>query len=138
MGAAAKGMTLMRDYQRHKNNKYILPRAVWHKTLWEIRDYYRMTEEADSLLTASPSSDGTGRKGSVGDPTFAKASKRERLLKRIDAIDDAKASVPAEYRKGVWENVMYGTRYPDDAHRNTYSYWKSRFVHKVAERLGFI
>ena len=131
-------MTLMRDYQRHKNNKYILPRAVWHKTLWEIRDYYRMTEEADNLLTASPSSDGTGRKGSVGDPTFTKASKRERLLRRIDAIDDAKASVPAEYRKGVWENVMYGTRYPDDAHRNTYSYWKSRFVHKVAERLGFI
>lgn len=129
-------MTLMRDYQRHKNNKYILPRAVWHKTLWEIRDYYRMTEEAENLLVASPSSDGTGRKGSIGDPTFAKASKRERLLRRIDVIDEAKATIPDEYRKGVWDSVMYGTRYPDDADRTTYARWKSRFVYTVAVKLG--
>lgn len=130
-------MNNMRDYQRHKNNKYILPRAVWHKTLWEIRDYYRMTEEADSLLTASPPSDGTGRKGSIGDPTFAKASKRERLLRHIDVIDEAKATIPDEYRKGVWDSVMYGTRYPDDADRRTYGRWKSRFVFAVAVKLGY-
>ena len=127
----------MRDYQRKKNNTYILPRAVWNQTIWAIRDYYRLKEEADSIITSSPSSDGSGSHSGPGDPTYAKAVKRERLMKRVDIIDQSLARIPQEYRKGVWENVMYGSRFPDDAHRVTYSRHKSRFVYIVAEKMGF-
>lgn len=35
----------MRDYQRRKNNKYYLPKSVYHRTLWVIRDYERMKKK---------------------------------------------------------------------------------------------
>ena len=127
----------MMDYQRQKNNKYILPRAVWNQTIWAIRDYYRLKEEADSIILSSPSPDGAPGKAGPGDPTYAKAVKRERLVKRVDIIDQSLTKIPQEYRKGVWNNVMYGSRYPADAHRNTYSMWKSRYVFTVAKKMGF-
>jgi len=128
----------MRDYQRQKNNKYILPRAVYHKTLWQIRDYYRLKEEADGILyESSLLSDGMPRGTAIGDPVHSKAVRREETLHIIKVIEEEKAKIPEEYQKGVWDSIQYGSRYPDDAHRNTYSRWKSVFAYSVAKRLGF-
>ena len=129
----------MRDYQRLKNNKYILPRAVYHKTLWQIRDYYRLKEEAEGIIHESPSaSDGMPKGTSTSDPVYSKAARREKALHIIRVIDEEKEKIPEEYRRGVWDSIQYGSRYPDDAHRVTYSKWKSRFVCRVAERLNYI
>ena len=38
-----------------------------------IRDYYRLKEEADSIILSSPSPDGAPGKAGPGDPTYAKA-----------------------------------------------------------------
>lgn len=128
----------MRDYQRTKT-KYILPHAVYHKTLWQIRDYYRLKEEADDILHETPSLLGNSVHGSEpGDPVFSKAARRENYLRIIQVIDSEKAKIPREYQKGVWDSIMYGTRFPDDAHRNTYGRWKSFYVYHVAHALGFI
>ena len=40
------------DYQR-KKTKYSLPTAVYHQTLWQIRDYYRLRELRDEILGSS-------------------------------------------------------------------------------------
>ena len=129
----------MRDYQRKKNNKYILPHAVYHKTLWQIRDYYRLKEEAEDILLETPSLlDSAVHSSDPGDPTYSKASRREGFLRIIQVIDTEKAKIPQEYQKGVWDSVMYGTRYPDDADRHTYGRHKARFVYGVAVSLGFI
>ena len=45
---------MSRDYQRKRNNKYILPYAAYHQTVWQIRDYYRLKEEAQAILDESP------------------------------------------------------------------------------------
>ena len=69
----------MRDYQRTKG-KYILPREVYHQTIWIIRDYYRLKEEAEAILHESPGpSDGQphGMNG-ISDPNASKAIRRER------------------------------------------------------------
>ena len=128
----------MRDYQRLKNNKYILPRAVYHKTLWQIRDYYRLKEETDGILyESSQSSNGMPRGTAIGDPVYSKAVRREEALRIINAIEEAKATIPEEYQKGIWDSIQYGSRYPLNANRSTYGRWKSFFVYHVAEKLGY-
>lgn len=128
----------MRDYQRQKNNKFILPRAVYHKTLWQIRDYYRLKEEAEGILhESSQSSNGMPRGTAIGDPVYSKAVRREESLRIINAIEEAKATIPKEYQKGIWDSIQYGSRYPMNADRTTYGRWKSFFVYHVAEKLGY-
>lgn len=127
----------MRDYQRKKNNKYILPSAVYHQTIWTIRDYYRMKQEANDILTESSAEyDGMPHGKKTVDIVAKKAMKRESLLAKTTAIEAALADIPAEYQKPVWKNILYGTPYPAHADRSTYGRNKARFVAGVAERLG--
>lgn len=126
----------MRDYQRQKGNKYILPRTLYHQTLWQIRDYYRLKEMAESIMEESPPPpDGQPRGSGVSDQVANKASRREHALNIIGIIDKEKELIPEEYRKGVWDNVLYGTSYPRTADRSTYGRYKSRFVYNIAKNL---
>lgn len=126
------------DYQR-KKDKYILPTAVYHQTLWQIRDYYRLKELYDSVAEESPGpSDGMPRGRTVSDPTYMKAAKLEEIGRIILAIENARDMVPKEYRNGVWNSVMFREPFPIDAARGTYGRWKSRFVYGVAQALHLI
>lgn len=129
----------MRDYQRTKG-KYILPREVYHQTIWIIRDYPRMKEDADAILVESPGpSDGLPRgKGGTSDPNAGKAIRREELLAKIRVIDRELARIPREYRKAIWQSIMYRTPYPMDAERSTYGHIKSMFIYRVAAGLHLI
>lgn len=128
----------VREYQRLKNNKYILPRAVYNQTLWRIRDYYRLKETADDMITNSRVTDGMPRVSGISDHTSQAAEKRERYLKDITVIEEALKSIPEEYQKGVWNGIMFGEPYPLDADRTTYGRYKSKFIFKVAMRFGLI
>lgn len=127
---------LMRDYQRQKNNKYILPRAQYHRTLWLIRDYYRIVEEVKYIAESGPGvSDGMPKGNRTSDPTSDKAIRAGRMIDIINLIDDERSNMPEEYQRGVWENIMYGTAYPMDADRSTYGRVKSKFVYNIAKRM---
>jgi len=127
----------MRDYQRKKNNKYILPSAVYHQTIWTIRDYYRMKEEADAILTESSAAlDGMPHGNNTPDIVFRKAVRREKIITKITAIDTALSDIPDEYQKPIWKNILYGTPFPIYADRSTYGRNKAKFIANVAERLG--
>ena len=128
-----------RDYQR-KKGKYTLPREVYRQTLWQVRDYHRLKDLYEAVAEERPGpSDGMPRgKGGTSDPTFQKAVKLEHIGRVLAAIDEALALVPPEYRKGVWNSVLYDTPYPFDAGRATYGRWKSFFVYTIADKLNFI
>lgn len=129
----------MKDYQRKKCTKYILPRAAYHQTLWRIRDYYRLVEEADNLIESREiDNDGMPKGTSVSDKTFSTVVKRERFIAEVCNINDILKQIPAEYRKGVWNNIQFCQPYPMDADRATYGRYKSEFIYKVAERFGLI
>ena len=130
----------MRDYMRKYPEKYRLPREVYHQTIWRIRDYYRLKSEADAVLTESPAPpDGQpGAHGKNTDEVARKAERREKLMEQIWPIEEALRELPAEYRKGVWANVHWGTRFPNDAGRATYGRYKARFIFLVAEKSGLI
>ena len=127
-------------YQRQKNNKYILPTAVYNHTIWQIRDYKRLKLALTTIPQASPDPpDGMPTaQGFTGDPTFEKVAKMEDIRRVTDAIEHALQSIPKEYRKGVWENIQEQKRFPDDADRSTYGRHKSMFVFKVATKLNYI
>ena len=129
----------MRDYQRQKNNKYVLPSAVWHQAIWIIRDYYRLQSAASNVLCSTPNkNDVVVKKSGTSDEVLTKAIQREYALNKVRIIDNALLLIPKEYRSGIWDNVMLRAPFPNDADRTTYGRYKSIFVYKVAEGMGLI
>ena len=98
---------MSRDYQPHKNNPYILPRSLYLMTLAFIR----------------------------GNPTEHLGLRRMELSIAISAVEDALQSIPEEYRKGVYANIVLYQRYPDDAEPRTYRRYKAKFIYKVAKNM---
>lgn len=127
----------MRDYQR-KKTKYILPAAVYHRTLWTIRDYHRIKDELCLMVVVGGNKGEGPSSGATGDPTFNIAVKHGDYIDIINAIDNAKEVIPPEYINGIWNNILYSARYPKDSERSTYGHMKSRFIYEVAKNLHYI
>ena len=129
---------MTKDYQP-KKTKYILPQGIYMSTLWIIRDYYRMKESEEDAILSTPVHDGMPRGSGISDPTANKAMNlSDVIMMRIKAIEEAKHDIPEEYMHGVWNNIQYRMPYPMDASRQTYSQYKSKYIHGVAERLGLL
>ena len=128
----------MSNYQR-KRGKYVLPGTVYMKTIYQIRDYYRLKEKNQDTIDAGPDPGEVRVSGSrSGSTTERKAMQIYADSVIVDAIDKALSEIPKEYRKGVWQSVMYSEPYPLDGARSTYGLHKSRFVYKIATYLDFI
>lgn len=132
----------MRDYQRKRNNPYVLPWNLYREMLYAIRDYDRLVEEYNNRLEEgmSPESDSPsgGKTNRTGDPTGMKVVKLSEISRRILAIDKARMVIPEEYMNGIWNNIIKGTAYPRNADPRTYGTWKGRFVYEVARNLNRI
>ena len=126
----------MREYQTLKEKK-ILPKDIYMQTIWRIRGYYRMKENLQDSLDEQPDPRQPHVSGGVkGSPTETKAMKRENDRDMVAAIDKALATIPKEYRHGVWQKVMYNAPYPEDAATKTYSGYKTEFIIRAAKYLG--
>lgn len=122
----------MSDYQR--KSKYLLPTPVYHQILWQIRDYYRLKDMAEAILDERPGpGDGMPHGSPSANGVFIKATRRMELTRITDMIEKALAEIPKEYQKGVWNNILYRTAFPQDADRTTYARYKSRMIYQIAE-----
>ena len=129
---------MTKDYQP-KKTKYILPQGIYMSTLWIIRDYARMKESIEDAILTTPVHDGMPRGSGISDPTANKAmSLSDVIMMRIKAIEEAKKDIPEEYMHGVWNNIQYRMPFPQDAARQTYSQYKSKYIYGVADRLGLL
>lgn len=106
----------MRDYQPNKNNPYRLPRTLYKRMLDIVRDYERMVSEMQNSSGAILAE----------------------LNRECKAVEQAIMIVPEEYRKGIMDNICCGAPYPYVAHRNTYSYWRTRMLNAVAKNLNIM
>ncbi len=125
----------MRNYQRQKNNPYKLPHNLYMRMLYLVRDYDRLKAMRDDVHFSSPVNDGIPCSG-IGNPTEHKAIRLAFIGDECHAIESAFLEIPEEYRKGIKDNICYGTPYPYTAHRNTYSYWRVRLLHSLAKKTG--
>jgi len=107
----------MRNYQRKRNNPYRLPHNVYMQTLYIIRDRDRLQRELQHIR---------------------EAPEMEAVSERIRAIDEGIASVPEEYRQGVFRSIAYGDPYPITAGEATWRRWRSRMAYYVAKNLKLL
>lgn len=126
----------MRDYYLKNSD---MPEDLYRHTLWMIKGYDRMKEEYDNAIWDSPEPpDGQPRGGNTGDPTSREGMKRAELFRKLQAIEQAKISIPNDYREGVWNNVLYKVPYPEGAHRKTWWRYKVAFIKSVARNMYWI
>lgn len=124
----------MRNYQRKKNNPYKLPHNLYMRMLYLVRDYERIKSERSDILYNSPALDGQPHSG-LSNPTETKGIKLAMLDTECSAVEKALSNIPQEYRKGIMDNICYGSPYPYTAHRNTYSYWRTKLLNTIAKNL---
>lgn len=124
----------MRDYQPKKQNQYYLPHTLYRRVLALVRDYPRLVREREDMIYESPEGTGGGR-GGVGRPTENKALRIATMDDDIRAIERALEKLPREYRQGVLDNILFGTRQADLSYaaERTWQRWKSRFLWHVAK-----
>ena len=129
----------MRDYQRKKNNPYYLPKTLYRRVLAVIRDYDRQREEINDVLFGTADRDGIAVAGGMpGKPTENAAVRLAQYENDTEAVEQALVHIPEEYRKAVFDNIRYGERFPDTAHRSTWFRWKRKFVWCVAKKLKLV
>lgn len=128
----------MREYQRKRNNPYRLPHNLYMRALYMIRDYDRIKADRQDVFFASPASDGQPRGNSITSTTENKAVRLARLSEECEAVERALNHIPTEYRKGVFDNICYGSSYPSAADYSTYARWRQRFIYWVAAHMGQI
>ncbi|XYW67714.1 hypothetical protein ACS3UN_09985 [Oscillospiraceae bacterium LTW-04] len=126
----------MRDYQRQRRNPYLLPHNVYKQVLYMAKDYDRLRAEREDILCAMPIHDGMPRTTDPADQTYSKAERLSRIEDQIRAIERAVEKIPEEYRRGVWNNVLYGMPYPIIAGSATWQRWRSRYIWYVAKNAG--
>lgn len=119
-----------------KERDYLLSKPRYREMLYFIKQYPYFLAERNAILSGKGQSYGYPRGSEVGDPTAMTAIKLEKVQEKIRIIEKALARVPAEYQKGIIENVVYGGKikpYPDYADTSTWKRWRRRFIFWVSE-----
>ena len=139
-----------------------LPREVYYRCLWTVRDVTSLRQLADtaSLVAGSmseyPDREGTidhGRRQTFDEGVFDHSRMQtsdddtymilsERVVKQaasdIRCIQSALEHVPDVYRKGIMDNIVMKTPFDDLAHPNTWKRWKLVFLYELARELNYI
>lgn len=119
----------MRDYQRQKNNPYKLPHNLHKRMIYTALDYPRIKSERDEIMHGEYH----GK-----NPTEDRGIRLASMESTCEAIEKALQTIPKEYRKGVWGNVVERKPYPIDAGESTYARYRAKFLYMVAKNLGEI
>ena len=124
-----------REYQKRRNNPYILPDNLYKMIKYAVKDYDRLKGEYIDALYASPGKDGTD---GIGRPTEQRAIKRDAIFRQLEIIEQSLMMIPSEYRRGVFDEARYGGGFPIDAGTATYQRWKQRFIYYTAKNMNLI
>lgn len=129
----------MPNYYARRTGKYALPPNVRSQLIYLIKDYERMKEEADAILSEYRINfEDMPKQSAHSDMVASKAARREYILLRLEAIDTAFQKVPEVYRLPIYNNICRRERYPDYADKTTFWRWRSKMLHYLAKSLGMI
>ncbi len=133
-----KDNNLSRDYQRKINNRYKLPKAIYHQTLWIIRDYERVKKQLENTLNCSNSNKDINsfiQTNRTSNPVLNEVIKRDKYFNYVKIIEKSLNVIPTEYQKGVWDNITKYKAYPLNADRSTYGRYKSNLYMRLQKGL---
>ncbi len=135
----------MKDYQKTKDNIYLLPQTVYRQALYAIKDLDRLRgklfylEEVSSSLKSIDPSELFFCGGSVSDVTGDLASEMAQTETRIRAIEKAFRKIPEKYRRGIEDKLIYDVPYDESQHCiNTWKKWQQVLIYHVATNLQIL
>lgn len=127
----------MRNYQRKRNNPYMLPHNVYMQAYYLVRDYDRLRALERDIIYSTPS-ESLHIQNAPGDSTAYKVCAMESVSERIRAIENAIADIPEEYQKGVMLNTKDGVQCPLYASESTWRRYRARLLFFVAKYMNWI
>ncbi|MBR6473111.1 MAG: hypothetical protein IKS99_05240 [Firmicutes bacterium] len=135
----------MKDYQRTKENSYLLPQAVYRQALYAVKDLIRLKrklfylrEISDDLKVSDPS-EIMMKGGAVSDVTGNIATEISLTEDRIMAIERAFRKLPEKYREGIIDKLIYDVPYDEGLHCiNTWKKWQQVLIYYVAVNLNLL
>lgn len=146
-------MESKRQYRDAPGDSARLPREVYYRCLWTVRDMSRL-EALAAFHELSNRPDGLFQKsGFENAPDNGPDHPEEHEIRRAVIISDEVAGraayetecirraldkIPSVYREGLLDNIINKTRFDDFAHPNTWKRWKLVFLYELAKELYLI
>lgn len=116
-----------------------LPREVYYRCVWTVRDMERLKKMASVLAYDGGNSTDlscTVESECAGELVSEAAAKRAEY--ELRCIEKARASIPEVYREGLLDNIINKEPFSDFAHPNTWKRWKLVFLYELAKELCLI
>lgn len=114
-----------------------LPPAVHKRAVWLVKDYPRIKQQYESMLTDTRGTDGQPRSTDPGDPTSAAAIRRAQLADDVRAVEKALTYISKEDARQIMRHLTQGKTYTVPAHRNTWTNRAKPFIYMVAVLRGY-
>lgn len=118
------------EYRDAPSREIKLPREVYYRCLWTVRDIRRIMEIAGAA-SGMPDAD-------AADARIVSESVIAQAAADLGHIRRALESVPEEYRSGILDNIISREPFGDEAHPNTWKRWKLVFLHELARELHLV
>lgn len=128
-------MESKKAYRDAPGSSLKLPKEVYYRCVWIVRDISRL-EELASLLDEDMVH--VWKDGSESDVSIISEAAARNAAHELECIDRALGSVPEVYREGLLDNIVAKTPFSDFAHPNTWKRWKLVFLHELARALNLI
>ena len=91
------------DVRKSAKNPFLLPHAIARQAEGVIRGYEKNRAEAEEQLYRTHRAEVAGQKGLMpGDPVLYAAARREKLLRRVEAVERALSVMQKKY-PFVWQ-----------------------------------
>ena len=122
-----------------------LPKEVYHRCQWLVRDSARLRKlaEASPERPENPCEEGVkhdflSAEDIYGPVTVADEAAIRRAVYEMDCIRRASEKIPEVYREGLLDNIVDRKPFSDFAHPNTWKRWKLVFMYELAKELHLI
>lgn len=137
---------IQQDYQRKKSKYYLGSDSLYKEILYTIRQYPIYKKQLTVI-----EAEATAINCNINDVYIKSLTQKSKveiyavkiadLKNKIETIDRSITVIPDEYKKGVWEHVVYKLPYSnpifDLADISTYKKWCQKFIYTVAVNLGY-
>ena len=121
-----------------------LPREVYYRCLWTVRDADRLRMmasvlESDCIGETDAKNDGIiSSVTPAEDAILISEESARRAAYELGCIERAFGKIPEVYRKGLSDNITDKVPFPDFAHPNTWKRWKLVLMYELARELRLI
>lgn len=130
-------MESKRTYRDTAGREISLPKEVYYRCLWVVRDSRRLVMLVDAHVKGEDAAR-SGDPGAEAPAVMVSDETARRAAEELACIDRALRKVPEVYRKDLLDNIIDKKPFGDFAHPNTWKRWKLVFLYELARELRLI